>query len=356
MRKKQMLIAKIMAAAVFVLLKSEMLMKKRLASIDALKGFAIILVVLGHAIQYSGQDFDNNVIFRIIYAFHMPLFMFLSGVVATYSYEAGIFPYLKGKFNLLVVPFLAWYFLGYIISGAYHSISVFEYLKNVVISPDYGLWFLWVLFLNYCFFVVAVKIEKRFGLLAYPVVYFLIRLLPFGILGIAFVKVHFVYFIAGQLLFRFRNYLKKYVPLFAVAGAVLFPMLVSQWHRVGGYGFASKLDNFFAAAETLHLANIVLQLISLLMAFSGIVLAYILMQYVVAKISFLNKLFCWLGKHTMDVYVSHQLFLFGFGIGIIRIFSAFFVGLAFSLILGIFVLRKVDFLDKLFLGGRKLAI
>ena len=46
---------------------------------DAIKAFAIGLVVYGHSIQYlSGCTWDNE-IFRIIYTFHMPLFFMISG-------------------------------------------------------------------------------------------------------------------------------------------------------------------------------------------------------------------------------------------------------------------------------------
>ena len=51
----------------------------RLEWIDRLKGLAILLVVAGHFIQQhvwgSGKS-ENNVLVRIIYTFHMPLFFF----------------------------------------------------------------------------------------------------------------------------------------------------------------------------------------------------------------------------------------------------------------------------------------
>lgn len=49
---------------------------KRLVSMDMLKGFAIFMVIVGHAVQYlvSGDYWDKGV-YRVIYSFHMPLFM-----------------------------------------------------------------------------------------------------------------------------------------------------------------------------------------------------------------------------------------------------------------------------------------
>jgi fucose 4-O-acetylase-like acetyltransferase len=50
----------------------------RLQYIDRLKGLAIILVVMGHIIGFSQPEDGIN---TFIYTFHMPLFMFLSGLV-----------------------------------------------------------------------------------------------------------------------------------------------------------------------------------------------------------------------------------------------------------------------------------
>lgn len=57
--------------------------KDRIIWIDNAKAIAILLVVVGHIIQfmYSPEGFDQNIVFRYIYAFHMPLFFLLSGLV-----------------------------------------------------------------------------------------------------------------------------------------------------------------------------------------------------------------------------------------------------------------------------------
>lgn len=57
------------------------MMKQRIGYIDRMKGLAIFLVVMGHMYGFSfGQSED--VVCRIVGSFHMPLFMFLSGLVA----------------------------------------------------------------------------------------------------------------------------------------------------------------------------------------------------------------------------------------------------------------------------------
>ena len=77
--------------------------KQRIAYIDFLKGFTILLVILGHCIQYNDRDFENNIVFRYIYSFHMPLFMFFSGYV---SYKVVLLSStIKKRAIQLLVPF-----------------------------------------------------------------------------------------------------------------------------------------------------------------------------------------------------------------------------------------------------------
>lgn len=80
-------------------------MKKRVREIDLIKGIAIFLVVFGHSIQYgsgsyflkSGLFFQNNV-FKVIYSFHMPLFMLVSGFLFYSSKDRGFKTILFSKY------------------------------------------------------------------------------------------------------------------------------------------------------------------------------------------------------------------------------------------------------------------
>ena len=115
--------------------------------IDCAKTVAIILVVVGHSVQYvfARDSFDDNLLFRYIYSFHMPLFMFISGYL---SFNKNInYIWLKNRFISLVIPFLSWIILGYYISGSYKQITLFQKIKDILLTPDNGgMWFLWVLF------------------------------------------------------------------------------------------------------------------------------------------------------------------------------------------------------------------
>lgn len=81
----------------------------RIEYIDKLKGLAIILVVMGHVAE-KGIGI-NDTPFNIFYSsFHMPLFMFLSGIFAYKSFKkcdvAEFVTFLKKKTLRLILPLL----------------------------------------------------------------------------------------------------------------------------------------------------------------------------------------------------------------------------------------------------------
>lgn len=59
-------------------------MKERIHYWDNLKGFLILLVVLGHLLEKL-PDGRISAVYKIIYLFHMPLFVFCSGFLARYD-------------------------------------------------------------------------------------------------------------------------------------------------------------------------------------------------------------------------------------------------------------------------------
>jgi len=135
--------------------------------IDFLKGIAIFLVVLGHVLQYGLNDYSNNPIFVIIYSFHMPLFIFLSGYIAYFSFSKDKkISYIFKRFIQLMLPFVFWGVLVCFMESflSYYKDGIFpigEYLLNLLIVPEHGLWYLYVLFIfNIVHFLLSVIYKK----------------------------------------------------------------------------------------------------------------------------------------------------------------------------------------------------
>lgn len=117
-------------------------MKNRLIWADALKGLLIILVVLGHAVQYVVGEVDcGNHLFAYIYSFHMPAFFAVSGWFAgEASYEKIV-----RRIHQLLIPYVLWALLFFL----WHNNLTVNTLWLMVIKPDSSYWFLWVLFWIY---------------------------------------------------------------------------------------------------------------------------------------------------------------------------------------------------------------
>src|ERR1700712_1476004 len=102
-------------------------LKTRDRLLDIAKGIAIILVVAGHTLQ-SGENFDEKPMFRVIYSFHMPLFVFISGCVASLWFKPENISRgwtenirrsgfrLKSSAVRLLLPFLCWTVVGYFVN------------------------------------------------------------------------------------------------------------------------------------------------------------------------------------------------------------------------------------------------
>lgn len=110
-------------------------------SLDAVKGFAILLVMLGHCIVLNGLA--DPYLYDAIAAVQMPLFMAVSGYLAGQKHgESGQKPDLKSRaktFGKRSVTYLVPFFVWMIIVSFPHCL---QELKTELFHLDYGLWFL----------------------------------------------------------------------------------------------------------------------------------------------------------------------------------------------------------------------
>ncbi|MBL4671851.1 MAG: acyltransferase [Arenicella sp.] len=126
--------------------------KIRYVGIDSLRGWLIVLVMLGHLVLGSVHE---NIIRYSIYAFHMPLFIGLTGyLINVDSLRASSFFATLARYwwrVLLPFAFAYLFFTGILAIHAFEEgrISA-KLLLSFVVTPYYHLWFiptlvLWVL-------------------------------------------------------------------------------------------------------------------------------------------------------------------------------------------------------------------
>ena len=157
--------------------------KTRLVSFDIAKIACIILVVIGHYDPADAPAHYNNML-KVIYTFHMPVFLFISGflyvvTMRDVSFKAFIFK----KIKRLVIPYLVTSAIIITIklltqgdARVDHPVTVWSYLKMFYLpEAGYFLWFIWTLFLA---FVVVFFFKSKISRLVLFGVSFVISFLP----------------------------------------------------------------------------------------------------------------------------------------------------------------------------------
>lgn len=219
------------------LIENKLEIAERNIDIDALRGMATALMVVGHAIQLNISDFDNNVFFNMIYSFHMPLFMFISGMVAFNPQREINERLLVKKIAALVVPFLSYTVALYFYRGYFRSSSIFLWIFDCVKSPDQSLWYLWILFLNYILLFFTYKIAKYLGdfifgavIVISIVIYIKGMFIPYG--G-SFCIWYIPFFFGGYLSSKYKKYIENWKSRIYFISMLLFIPISYFWKRVG---------------------------------------------------------------------------------------------------------------------------
>lgn len=174
----------------------------RLDWADAYKGFLIALVVLGHSIQYSLGDInaEENYLWRIIYSFHMPCFIMISGMFATKMIDSckAFVLSLRRRFFQLMIPMLCWQVL-------YNFTP--PILTNIepILFIDCGVyWFLWALFFINVIYLTVLYSASRLNIKEWYLHLLIIGAL-FGIMlvfdyrehGMQYISFYYPFYILG---------------------------------------------------------------------------------------------------------------------------------------------------------------
>jgi fucose 4-O-acetylase-like acetyltransferase len=330
----------------------------RKIGVDALRGLSILLVVLGHAISnaenmftvsgYNGKFYVNN----FLYAFHMPLFFLISGYVLF-----GKHLRVRDRALRLLLPFFAWipvyWFVNRYIRNFPWPVEFWPTLRQTVMEPGTGLWFLPTLFLCSMLLIPAMHLEKWrswAGEVSLLVIFIGVNFIPYGKLGLAQVKYFFLYFAVGYLAAKYRSRIdridKERINAALLACSILFLVLFTvlyYYERINSLALPFSLKDLFQTPAA--------YVIRYSMAMLGIAFSIAVIKAM--KTSKARTAFAWFGLVTMDIYVAHGLMLqITFGSGWLRVLVSCITGVFLSLALSFLVLRRWWVSAALFLGIR----
>lgn len=261
-------------------------MNYRINYIDALKGLAIILVVWGHIAEKSMGI--ENMPFNWMYgSFHMPLFIFLSGLFAYKGMDRiswkYIWHFLQKKAARILLPF--------IVVGGFYSILVEHSFTAVLTGETGGYWFLPALF--YCMVLGLFQrcLAVRWGGRIKELIYFI---LVWGFASLVW---------------------KEKIPVpYLLAALKMYPYFMA------GHYFAQYrlLNNECLKKQWVQTVAILLYILTMavsiktnfhFVSLTGIFAIVILLNLFATHSEVLPKWLSVVGKYSLEIYVLHWFFL-----------------------------------------------
>lgn len=358
---------------------------KRNTSADSLRGLAIVLVVLGHSIvsvawvYHSGPGLTMltdgrwvadpiafNPLLNMIYAFHMPLLAFVSGLVSWRPQLPPALRTIRSRFLGLMVPYFAWVVVYYMLSArplVFDDLT--RSLGTAAANPWGGLWYLYALFECYLLLVAIQQAPlTRWALPASALGAVALGAVPPGgmhFLGIADVTYIYPFFIGGYLVAEHAEAIRSHRYAVGLLGAAAFAVFAALRGPIWRPDLspaaiaAASVARYLRATWHVPLANQITTLLGPIVvryasSFSAIIALTALYGGWTGRVM---KWQAWIGRRTLGVYAVHQILQVGlFAMGVTNWIPMFVLSLSISL--GVtMVLERIPVLRALLLGQWK---
>ncbi len=272
-------------------------MKERNTSLDAMKGFAILLVMIGHVLILN--KINDPYLYRVIETIQMPLFIMLNGYISGFKLPIDRFEQWKSNMGkraiAYLVPFFTWLLLK-------QWDDLARGFKDTLLQLDRGLWFLMTLFVLNLILYTAQLLSKNFrkkgkmqGLLAFGII--------FGLLSGIFVvqRMLHIRFLSPELTIR-------YIPPFVIG------YLMSAYKEDIVKIFNKKLQfvtfvtciivfGFVCIKYEYYRPTIFILPIQIA---EGLIGSYVVFYaFLKSKKNVIKSKLAWIGQYTLEIYTIH---------------------------------------------------
>lgn len=287
---------------------------KRLEYIDALRGWAIFLVILGHCIQQFNDKFYflHDRVFATIYSFHMPLFFFLSGLLFKNSLKQPISKFVSKKFLQLILPCLVWAFIFYLVSFIKTSLDsgTFNFemdsFKKIFYPSLWPFWFLVELFKSYVILFILFKITKS-QFLTFTLALILVFLMHSG----GAQRFLLPFFLLGILTKDHMQFFEKRLKLLLISSSILFMTALLFWSGKFTIYFSEFPEVFSIYTKTFSFKNYDIALFRFVIGVLGTYFCFFFFKYLFDK-KLATVAFAWfskIGTETLGIYILQKSFL-----------------------------------------------
>lgn len=275
---------------------------------NVVKGTAIFLMLWGHCIQYctlGDFDFFENSVFKVIYTFHMPVLMMVSGYLFFYSFQKrSLKELLIHKIQGMLHPIVGATILGNILQlvPQYFLSDRFQIFYGVLFEGiDYAFWFLWAV-LNASLIVGVIcktVTNPVLQLILTAAGMILVLLFPQWEMGLFM----YPFFVAGFFAGMYRKTAAKLFRYLKYAAMLIFPLMVC-FYETKHYIYITPVHIVGAPWN----ANLGLNLFRYAIGFAGSIGLMGIVDLVFrvtadkGRIPHIMQGICWLGKNSLAVY------------------------------------------------------
>lgn len=131
-------------------------------TVDIIRGFAMLLVVLGHTMSGSTTEFQGSLLFQVIWTLQMPLFIVISGYVTRYSRPlsdgTALLKFIKKRSLAYLLPWAVW---TLVVRAAIFGKTEYFDLEFIFWHTDSGYWFLLTIWTISMVFGVAELLSNK---------------------------------------------------------------------------------------------------------------------------------------------------------------------------------------------------
>ncbi|NTU71191.1 MAG: acyltransferase [Coriobacteriia bacterium] len=306
--------------------------------LDALRGVAIILVVLGHSMALSSSTATgvSGLAFRALSSVHLPLFVLISGYLSPRNRRHRV------RWQLLLVPYFAWAALTYLADSG--SAGIVLWLGRAAVNPYHGglLWFLYALLGIELVAGLLRRIPLALAVGISLIFYLLPPLTPF--FGVLYIQSLLVYFVIGQALAEAPGGLAegtvlRMMPALGFAGAAA---VASRAWMATRTGVAPDGIPVSEATVLAAFRQLVVGLSSVAIALTFAAVAYLILSRFRSRLSWI----AWVGTITLGIYAVHGRFLVARGGPLGTFVIALLASIAVTMLLNILGVTRLLFLGR----------
>lgn len=270
-------------------------MTKRDFYFDNAKFILIFFVVFGHLLQSFIEDHQAiYTVYKVIYSFHMPAFILLSGYFAKGFYEKGYFKKITKK---LILPYLIFQL---IYSVFYYLLYNKSSLTVDPLNPHWSLWFLISLFFWNIMLLGFAKFKPVTSITIAVLIALAVGYVDWisNYLSLSRTFVFFPFFLIGYLLNK-QLIFSLFNPKIRIMAAIAFISVFTWFYMNPDISYQWLLGSKpYANMDTSHIASVFTRT-------GFFLLSFIMVLGFLAFVPKRQYFFTNLGKNTLYVYLLH---------------------------------------------------